>query len=443
MSSGNPADMKLSGKRLLILGAGGMICNAVQKAHDRGIITIVADYFESSLAKQISDKAYLVSTADTDALVRLCETERIDGIFTGYSEMNLHFARELADKVNLPFYASQEQIKIFTNKANFKSICHEYHVGAIPAFSVGERPTQQELNGLDYPVIVKPVDSYSGKGITICNNNSELPVAIQTAKGVSKSDSFLVEKFMPVDQYDVITVYYTIQSGKAVLSSMVDRHMFDFPNSRRLSTVLLYPSEYTERYLREADAQVRKMLVGSGITDGTIFIEGCVDKSGFYFWEAGFRLCGAQQAVLPARINGIDVEEMLINYALTGKMAHEDLTYLEDPFFKGKKACNLLLFVDEGEMGAIEGVDRLAAIDGVINYTPLIQPGTKISPEMVGTLDQNLSRVHIVSDTWEELAEAIRKVFQSIQVFDKNGKDLLLKSVDFAQLGKPQARFAR
>jgi biotin carboxylase len=420
-----------------------MICGAVRKARAKGIYTVVTDYYPESPAKQIADKSFLISTSDIEALVDLCLKEDINGVFTGYSEMNLYYAQELCGRLGLPFYADKNHVDLFANKSNFKACCRKFNVGVVPEYDIAECSPGSVSTGIELPVIVKPADSYSGKGITICHSLDDIEQAIDGARRVSKSGTALIEKYMSALKYDVVTVYYSIQDGRVALSSMVDRHMHDFPNNRRLSTALFYPSEYTARYLEEMDEQVCTMLKQLGVKNGTLFIEGCVDEEGFYFWEAGFRLCGAQQAIIPRYVNNIDIEEMLIEYALTGKMSEQDLVNREDPFLKGKVACNLLLFVNEGVIGRIEGVSALLEIKEVVNYTQLLDIGSSVSFDMLGTLDQNFARIHIVSANHEELHEVIRSVFETVKVFDVDGKDMLVETMDFSKIRNNHVRFVR
>ncbi len=434
--------MSLKNKRLLVIGANGNICNAVIKAKSLGIYTVVVDYFADSPAKKFADKSYLISTADTDRLVDLCKEEKIDGVFTGYSELNLEFTRRLCERLNLPFYATEEHIKSLTNKAFFKEACKKHGVTSVPSYNISEDFNEEDLKQVDFPVIVKPVDSYSGKGITICQSKEQLNEAIKKAIETSSSKKFLVEKFMSEEEFDIFTVYYTIQDGRAALNGITDRYMFDFENNRRLSTALLFPSEYLPRYLAEMDEKVIRMLKGLGIENGTIFIEGAVNKEGFYFWECGYRLCGAQQGIIPAAVNGVDVEEMLIHHALTGKMGDEDMTHLEDAGLKGKIACNLLLFSNPCTIKDFRGFDKIKRKKQVINITKLYLAGDSIQEKDIGTLNQSFARVHLVCDTNEEMARIIEEIFNTVEIIDDNGENKLIKTFSVDYLFKKRTRFS-
>lgn len=430
--------MDVTGKKLLILGATGYFCEAVKQAKKMGIYTIATDYFPNSPAKAIADKAYDVSTTDIDRLEEIAREEQIDGVFVAWSDINHYVAQQLCERLGLPFYATYEQLCTFTNKHEFKACCRKYNVPTVPEYTLTAEMDPEDMAALEYPIIIKPSDSYSGKGITICHSADEVPGAIKEALSKSRSGRFLTEKYMDDEHYDTIAVYYTMQDGEVALSSMTDRCMSEFENNKRLNTSIFYPSQYLPRYLQEVDPYVKDMLRGMNMRNGVIFFEGCVNEKGFALWESGYRLCGAQQNIFPAYINGVDSQEMLICHALTGKMADENKVAKEDPFFKGKFACNGLIFLAPGKIESISGVEQVLEIPGVINLTQLRQPGDEIKNEDVGTLNQSFGRFHIVADTRVELYEIIEKIVNTLSVRSEDGRDMCLQTYDPADADKPK-----
>ena len=425
--------MNLTGKKLLFIGAQEMMCSAVLKAKELGAYTIVADYNENFPAKRLADEKLLVSTADTDTLLKYCKENKVDGVFSGYSEVNQYFTLDLCERGGYPYYGTRHQVETLANKENFKRCCRETGVPGVPEYHLTEELLPEDMEKLEYPIIVKPVDSYSGKGITICTDESMVADAVKSAISQSKAKRFLVEKYMDDEHYDVITAYYSIQDGKVALSAMVDRYMYYF-GARRLNTALLYPSQYLDRYIAEVDEKVKNMLKKLEVKNGTLFIEGCVNAEGFWFWETGFRLCGAQQSILPAHINNVDIQEMLICHALTGKMADEDKMHLEDPYFRGKTACNGVIFINKGKIAEINGIDEIRAMPEIVNFSPLQQVGDEVTKEDVGTLNQSFARVHIICDSKEHLFDVVEKLYKTLKVVDDCGNDMVIRTFDFDEM---------
>lgn len=380
------------------------------------------DYFENSPAKKIADHSYLISTANTEELKKLCDMEKINGIFTGYSEKNLIFTAKLCELINLPFYATVEQLEIMTNKELFKAYCIENGIPVTKLYYAGDNT--DDINNIEYPCIVKPVDSYSGKGITICENSDQIKEACKKAASFSSNNRFLIEEYLDCKEYDIITAYYTIYNGEPVLSSIVDRFMYKFKNNRQLSTVLFYPSKYLSECEEKITKNIKSLIKQLHVSNGVMFLEGAVSNNNFKFWECGLRLCGAQQGIIPDYVNGIDCEWQLLQYSLTGKMPNE--CEYEDPKIKGKKACNLLLFSNPCTIKEISGLEILLKDPSIINNTILFDKGSTITNEDVGTLNQNIMRFHIVCETEYELYEKIKTVFDTIKIIDNNGNNQLM-----------------
>ncbi len=410
----------LIGKKLLFMGATDMMKSAVILAKGLGIYTIVVDYKEDSPAKEVADKSYLVSTADIDTIVEICKKEKVDGCFFGYSEMNQRYTFEVCRRLNLPFYATKKQIDIFTNKELFKGQCQKYNVKVVPEYK------KEDIE--DVPVVVKPVDSYSGKGISICSSLKEIGGAIKGALEESKSKEYLIEKYMDPEKYDFVGLYYSVQNGKVALSSMADRIMYKFNNGRQLNTALVYPSVYLDHYLKTTNQNVIDMIEGLEVKNGTLVIEGCTDQKDFYVWEAGYRLCGAEQDILPAYINNVDMKKMLICHALTGEMDDKDNMVLEDPAFKNKKACNGIIYLKEGTIADIRGVEEIRKLDGLINFSQLKKVNDTIEKRDIGTLNQSFARFHIVADDYDELYNIIQHILSTLTILDKNGNNMIINT---------------
>ena len=78
--------MRHDGKTLLILGATAYSINVINTAKAMGARTVVVDPVKNAKAKKFADKYYDVDTTDIDALYQIALDEKVEGVFTGYSE---------------------------------------------------------------------------------------------------------------------------------------------------------------------------------------------------------------------------------------------------------------------------------------------------------------------------------------------------------------------
>ena len=108
--------------------------DVVRKAHDMGLYTIVCDYSETSPAKKIADKAYDISTTDIDALEKVARDEAVDAVFAGFEDLNTWNALRLCQRLGLPFYATEEQLRITSNKKLFKEFCRKCGIPVVEEY---------------------------------------------------------------------------------------------------------------------------------------------------------------------------------------------------------------------------------------------------------------------------------------------------------------------
>ena len=94
----------LKGKRLLILGGSRISCEIIRHARAMGIVCGVTDWYPlgKSVAKQVADEAYYVSTADIDAMVTLIREKQFDGVFTGFTDSVLPYYAEICSRIGFP-----------------------------------------------------------------------------------------------------------------------------------------------------------------------------------------------------------------------------------------------------------------------------------------------------------------------------------------------------
>lgn len=411
----------IAGKKILILGGTTSSMLVVETAKSMGVYTVVTDMNPLSPAKRIADKSYDISTSEIDAIAALIEEEGIDGVFAAYDDQNTLFAALICEKLDLPFYATREQILATRSKTSFKSICKQYGV-----------PTVKEYYGsrIEFPCVVKPSDSYSAKGITICDNESSLQDAIGYALEYSPTSQYLIEQFMDPASTDCVNIEYLIRDGEIRLAAMGDKYVLSQAEKAPITSAVIYPSVYTHEYVdSEIDEKTKSMLKGLGVENGMIYIEGFYDSEGFHFYEMGYRLGGGQSSVLLNELQGIDYVKMLIRYALTASMCTDEEFELVSPFFM-KSSCGLVLHAGIGTIDSMRY--DFSSIHQVKRTTFFLEEGNGVSERYVGTLGQTLARIHLVCETRGELLEVINSLLKKISVLDADGRNLIIP-VDTSQ----------
>lgn len=419
---------EFEGKKLLILGANPETIPLVQVANTLGIRTIVTSNRTEDSAKAYAWKAYDVDGMDVAGLVSLAKTEQIDGVLVGVADVLVPVYCKVCDVLGFPCYATKEIVNIFSYKDIFKATCERYGVHGIPEFYLDADMNPSDLAKIEYPVMVKPVDGYSGLGMTVVYKEEELKKAIEKALGVSRKKRFIIEKYMHCED---MGMYYTFKDGYCSASCIYDRYTTnEQPGLSRVCLGGTYPSKHLDEYFERMHPNVVRLFKEIGLKNGVLMLSGFYENGEFYVYDTGFRLQGEAPHLLMKAVHGFDQREMLIRFALTGSEGSVDLRTEDDTRLRGKWAATLWFLLKEGKIAKIEGLNQTTTDKRVVDNIQRLHEGDTVLPNWVGTERQVLARVYFVCNSKEELADALKYYINIVKVTDEYGNNLLLKSFD-------------
>lgn len=420
---------EFEGKKLLILGGNPETSALVKMANEMGIKTIVASYRANDDAKKYAWKSSEVDGMDVPGLVALAREEQVDGVLVGVADMLVPSYCKVCDALGVPCYATQQIVDVFSFKDVFKATCESYGVHGVPEYYLDESLNPRDIEKIKFPVMIKPVDSSSGMGMTVCNSAEELPTAVEKALSVSSKKRFIVERFM--EGVEDMGVYYTFKDGYCSASCIYDRYTTDEqPGLSRVNMGSIYPSKHIDDYYSRMHANAVRMFKEIGIKNGVLLMSGFYEEGEFYMYDPGFRLQGEAPHLLIKAINGFDQREMLIRFALTGSEGDVDLQKDDDILFRGKSAATLWFLLKEGVIGKIEGLEDIDKDSRVVANIQRLYEGDRVEKDWIGTEKQVMTRLYLVCDTKQELVDCINYYENRVKVIDDKGKAMTLKGLD-------------
>ncbi len=418
----------LTGKELLILGANPETIPLVELATALGVKTLVTSNRPEDAAKKYAWKACDVDGLDVPGLIALARAEQVDGVLVGVADILVPAYCKVCDALGFHCYATQDIVDVFSYKDIFKATCERYGVHGVPEYYLDERLRREDLDKIVYPVMVKPVDSCSGMGMTVCFSEAEIPAAVEKALDASHARRFIVERYM---QCEDMGLYYTFKDGYCSASCIYDRYTTDEqPGLSRVCLGGTYPSKHIDEYFERMHANALRLFRAIGIRNGVLMLSAFYEDGEFYVYDTGFRLQGEAPHLLMKAVHGFDQREMLIRFALTGSEGGVDLEKEDDARFRGKWAATQWFLLRQGTVARIEGLERAASDPRVVADIRRLHEGDAVLPEWVGTEKQVLTRLYLVCDTKEELAAALKEYAAAVKVYDENGRDMVLTAFD-------------
>ena len=417
-------DSPVAGKRLLILDGTQIGREIVLHAQSMGVVAIVADYNDVSKApaKQIADEHVLVSITDVDAVVQAIADHRIDGVVAGFSDMILPFYAEICERAGLPAYANPDLFRTFTDKSVYKQLCDEHGVPVVEGYSIEDFDDRSETE-IRFPVIVKPSRGSGSRGVTVCHDRESVRSVVVELNACT-DDDLIIEQFLEGDE---ATAFWLFGDGVYELTMLANRHTVRYDqDSPPLPFAYTSPSASVHRYQEEITPAVRQMLASAGVRDGMMFMQGIVDRDGvFRTYDIGFRVTGTQEYRLLDDLVGINPLDMLIGFALTGRMLPGDWPDSIDPT-AGPYSFNVSVSMAPGTVHDVMGLDEVRAMPEVVSAIPTRNPGDVLPLEGKGQLRQIAVRVLGTAESEEHLLAAASKIRERIRIVADDGQDLTL-----------------
>lgn len=409
-------------RRLLLLGS-EIWKDIIKDFAEKNNVDLIFVGNKASELEEIALESYRLDSTNPNVMIPFIKEHNIDGIFMGGSEYVVARSCDYINKLGYPCYCTKEQWDICQNKRNFKELCRKIGVPCVKEFSPDDDPATFE-----YPVIIKPTDSCSAKGITVCENVAEYNEAIGKALEYSTEKKYIVEQYVR-NGGTTMSVRYIIRDGELYLEAVGDRYVLNPEKGKALITAAaFYPSKHTDYYIKNVDEKVKAMFKSIGLKNGALFMESCFTEGGVYFYEMGLRVSGGQTFKITEKTNGVNELKMLLNYSISGSMCNEDEIKKVDPYLNGYLSASLTIPLREGTIGKISGVDEIRKLDGVMAYVQYWKNGDEILPRYMGTLDQLFARISVIVRGKDELATLIGIVKNNLSIKDTEGNEMFIKS---------------
>lgn len=311
-------------KKILLLGGSAQQIIAIETAKRLGYYTILCDYLTDNPGQYHADKFYLVSTTDKEAVLKVAEDEAINGIVAYASDPAAPTAAYVAEKLDLPGNPF-ETVNTFCNKDQFRRFLENNGFNT-PQFKSFTNVQDVNIRGIDFPVIVKPVDSSGSKGVTVVRDSRNIQKAVDFAFSFSHSHRIVIENFIEKAHPYLIGGDIFVKDGKVVLWGLLNCHRDNHVNPL-VPVGKSFPVELAPEDEQLARMTLQKMVTCSGFRTGAMNVELVIDKNHqCWLLDIGPRNGGNMIPDLLGYIFGIDIIEMTIKAAM-GEVISEEVYY--------------------------------------------------------------------------------------------------------------------
>lgn len=397
--------------KALVLCGGIPQAELIQQLHKRGVYVILADMNENVMARQYADKFFAVSVMDVERIRNVAESEKVDFVITACADQVLLVQAQVSEILGLPCYIDFETAKAVSSKEIMKSVFVEK---GIPTSKhvIMQDLDYDAIKDLKMPMIVKPVDSYSSRGVRKVLDHEELAEAFENAKEISRTHSVIVEEFVKGNE---ITVDVYVEDGKAhvLCISNIDK----IPgNDRFVICRTKYPARISDAVKDKVEEVADNIADAFNLKNSPMLIQMIVDDENVSVVEFCARTGGGDKYRLIKQVSGFDVIDAVIKLTLNEK-PHVDSFELKDCI------VNEFLYGIPGTFDHLEGFEEMKDQGVIKEYFQLKAKGTQCK-ETCSSSDR-IAYYTIQAENEEALRKADQLVNEKVKIINENGEDML------------------
>ena len=340
-------------KKIAIIGATEFQLPLIKEAKQLGYETYVFAWESGDVGEAEADHFVPISVIEKDRIYQYCVDNGIDSAASIGSDITILTVNYLLRRFHKPCN-SELTDEIATNKYKARKVVSEKGLLCPKFILVDSVPSEEDLAGMKYPLIVKPTDRSGSRGIYKSLNYEEVKKAVPLSIADSFEKKAIVEEFIDGPEYSAECFSY---KGEHKLLTLTKKYTTEAPNY--IETGHDQPSDIPEEYHEKITKQIFEVLDALGIEYGASVPEFRIDEDyNAHIIEVGPRMGGDHFCHLVPLSTGYDYIKMVIDVA---EGRQPDYTVHEHY----KKSCiRFIMTKDDIEtMHQVEADDRYKMIE--------------------------------------------------------------------------------
>ncbi len=235
---------------------------------------------DDALAK-LANNYFNINYAKISEVELFIKKNKIDYLVPGGNDFSYKVCSILNQKLNYFNIDSKNVYENINNKEKFRKFALENSLNVpliIPKVKIKD----------NLPVIIKPVDAYSGHGVTVIRKNDSRLInkAINKALKFSNSNQYLIEKFVEGQLHSHSAF---LSNGKIIQDFIVEEHCTVNPFVVDTSRVIF---NFKEDLLKQIRKNITKLAKALNISDGLIHTQFISNDKDFWIIEVTRRCPG-------------------------------------------------------------------------------------------------------------------------------------------------------
>jgi len=395
-------------KKVLLLGGSHFQVPSVKAARDMGYHVITCDYLPDNPGHKFAHEYHNVSTTDKDAVLRLSESLKIDGIVCYASDPAATTAAYVAEKMGLPGNP-YESVEILAYKDKFRDFLTKngFRVPRAKGYPSYEE-AREDAESFVFPVMVKPVDSSGSKGVSKISSPEDLKPAIDYALGFSRSKRIIMEEFVEKYGYQIAGDGFS-WNGNLVFRCFANEH-FNSEGNPFVPIGESWPYNLPKRVHDKVHSEIQRLLTLLKMKHCAYNFDIRVDRDeNPILMEIGPRNGGNMIPQVTRYATGVDMVEYTIKAAMG-----EDCSDLKMVEPKGYWSCYMIHSKKAGVFQKVE-YEKLFEERNIVERDLLCKKGDPV--DSFNGSNGTLGTMILKFDTMEEMLHKMDHMDENVKVF--------------------------
>ena len=410
--------------KAFVLAGGLPQIELIKQLKERGITTVLADGNPNALARPYADIFYQLAIFDVEAVKEVAIKEQVDFLITVCADQVLLVVAQVSEMLGLPWYIDYKTAQLVSDKRYMKKVFWENN---IPTSRYVEMTVLEwdRISHLEYPLVVKPVDAYSSKGVRKATNKEELEVYFDEAAKISRTGGVIVEEFVAGDE---ISVDIYVEDGVAKLLCVSNSEKINDAD-RFIIFRGRYPVAASPEIMEQIQKVAQQIADAFGLKNCPMLIQMINDGKRVSVLEFCARTGGNMKYLLIKRSCGFDVIKAVIDLTLGEKPTVD----LREP--EAKYIVNDFIYCRPGTYDRMEGFEELRQQGILTDFYSLRPRGIKVVG--ANSSSDRVAGMTITANSLEEFNKKHRHIVNNTQILNEEGQDIMRHDLlpDLTELG--------
>lgn len=398
--------------KALVVAGGVSQAALILELKSRAIYTILADKNPKAAAVPYADAFYSVSTLDEEGIYQLALKEKVDFVLTACADQVLLITAKVSERLGLPSYIDYHTATLVSDKKYMKEI---FVKNGVPTAKhvVMETFDEERVKDFRFPMIVKPVDSYSSRGVRKVLNIEEMRAAFEEAVVISRTKTAIVEEFCEGEE---LTVDVYVENGTAhVLTVSISDKIAD--KDRFVIYRTKNPAPISDEVKSQIQDTAQKIADAFNLKDSPMLIQMISDGKRISVLEFCARTGGSIKYRLIKKASGFDVIKAVADLTL-GEKPHVGELRSENKYI-----TNTFLYCKPGVFDHAEGFEELKQEGIISEYFIFSSKGTEY--KTITCSGDRMGSFTVQADDLQELKEKHEIAIGRVKAISSDGVDLI------------------